>query len=194
MASMVNRPLATMADLEALPPQVKGEIIEGVLYTQTRPRPRHAHVATRLGGRLQDAYDTGETGSGGGWWILVEPGIELPGSPEFSPDVAGWRWERLPELPEDEAITVAPDWVCEVLSPRTRSYDLGTKRGFYARIGVTWAWYVDLQARTLSVSRREGGHWLELGVHVDEQRVRAEPFPEVEIDLAELWRSRPAGR
>ncbi|MEW5849237.1 MAG: hypothetical protein AB2A00_10500 [Myxococcota bacterium] len=30
---------ATMADLEALPGNVKGEIIDGVLYTQPRPRP-----------------------------------------------------------------------------------------------------------------------------------------------------------
>ena len=182
-----------MADLDALPPGVKGEIIDGVLYTQPRPRSRHSRVATRIGGRLQGSYDTGDDGPGG-WWILIEPGIELPDSPEFSPDVAGWRWERLSELPDEHAITVVPDWVCEILSPRTRSYDLGTKRKFYARIGVTWAWYFDLQARSLAVSRLENGHWVELGIYVDDQRVRAEPFAEVEIDLAEIWRSQPTGR
>lgn len=34
---------ATMADLEALPANIKGEIIDGVLHTQ--PRPRAAYVA-----------------------------------------------------------------------------------------------------------------------------------------------------
>jgi hypothetical protein len=107
--------------------------------------------------------------------ILPEPAIVLPGSPEFSPDVAGWRRERLPELPADEAIRVAPDWICEVLSPVTRGYDLIKKRPFYARNGVSWLWYVDVEARSISVSQlrhsggaEEGAAWVEVAVHGDD--------------------------
>jgi hypothetical protein len=48
-------------------------------------------------------------GGPGGRWILPEPGIELPNEPEFSPDIAGWRRERLPALPKDEPLRTVPD-------------------------------------------------------------------------------------
>lgn len=194
-ASALHRKLgrpATRADLEALPPELKGEIIDGELYVQARPRARHARVELTIGGAVQGPYDFGRGGPGG-WWILAEPGIELPGSPEFSPDVVGWRRERLPELPQDEPIRVAPDWICEVLSPTTRGYDLIKKRPFYARIGVSWLWYVDVEARSISVSQLREGAWVEVAIHGEDERVRLQPFPEVEHELALWWLSR-AGR
>lgn len=138
------------------------------------------------------ALTTSVRGGPGGWWLLPDPGIELPGSPEFSPDVAGWRRERLPELPSDESIRVAPDWICEVLSPSTRGYDLIKKRPFYARMGVSWLWYVDVEARSVTVSQLRDGAWVELAVHGDDERVRLQPFAEVEHDLALWWLSRAA--
>ncbi|MCC6558604.1 MAG: Uma2 family endonuclease [Polyangiaceae bacterium] len=95
--------------------------------------------------------------------------------------------ERLPRLPRTGPITVVPDWVCEILSPRTRGYDLIVKRRFYAQIGVGHLWYVDPQVRALTVSRIEGGKWLELGTHGADEEVRAEPFEAVEVHLAEWF-------
>lgn len=155
-------------------PEPEGEIIDGELYVQPRPRARHARVKAVIVGSMHGPYDL-DRGGPGGWWLLPEPGIELPGSPEFSPDVAGWRRERLPELPEDEPIRAVPDWVCEVLSPRTRGYDLIKKRPFYARSGVSWLWYVDVEAHTISVSQLRHGEWIEVAVHGDEQGVRLPP-------------------
>lgn len=178
---------ATYADLLALPDGVRGEIIDGELYTSPRPRFTHAHIELTLGGDVQGAYGRGRGGPGG-WWILVEPGVEVLRSPEFSPDVAGWQRERMPVPPSlGEPIRVVPDWACEILSPSTRSFDMLVKRRFYAEIGVTWLWYVDPEARTLSVYRRHEGHWLELGVWGNEEKVRAEPFVEVELDLGYWW-------
>jgi Uma2 family endonuclease len=179
-----------MADLEALPPDVKGEIIDGVLYAFPRPRPRHQNVGLALGSELRGPFQRGRGGPGG-WWILPEPGIELPGCPEVSPDVAGWRRDRLPVLPDDRSITVVPDWVCEILSPGRRNYDQRIKRPFYARVGVGHLWYVDLEARTLTVSRLDDGRWVELGVWGDDDLVRAEPFEAIEIDLADWWSGGP---
>jgi Uma2 family endonuclease len=193
-ASALHRKLgrpATWADLEALSPELKGEIIDGELYVQPRPRARHARVEGAIVGAIHGPYDIGQGGPGG-WWLLPDPGIELPGSPEFSPDVAGWRRERLPELPSDESIRVAPDWICEVLSPSTRGYDLIKKRPFYARMGVSWLWYVDVEARSVTVSQLRDGAWVELAVHGDDERVRLQPFAEVEHDLALWWLSRAA--
>jgi Uma2 family endonuclease len=184
MSQSAAKRRATYADLEALPEHILGEIIDGVLYTFPRPRGRQGN-AIRTFDRLLPPNPSQKPGSA--WWILPEPGIELPRSPEVVPDLAGWRTERMAELPEEEAIKLVPDWVCEILSPSTRRHDLRVKRPFYARIGVPVLWYVDLDARTLTVSKLEKRRWVELGVWSDDARVRAEPFPEVEIDLRALW-------
>ena len=93
----------------------------------------------------------------------------------------------MPELPEGP-ITVVPDWVCEIHSPTTRGYDLVTKRRFYASIGVAYLWYVDPEARSLTVSKLVDGHWYELGAYgEDETTVRAEPFEAVALPLREWW-------
>jgi Uma2 family endonuclease len=177
---------ATMADIEALPDNVIGEVIDGVLYTTPRPRPVHADVQGALIGDLRSPFQRGRGGPGG-WWILIEPGIDMPGSPEVVPDLAGWRKERLPALPRDRAITVAPDWVCEIQSPSTRAYDQRIKRPFYARIGVAYLWFLDLEARTLIVSKLLDGRWLEVAVFGDRDVVRAEPFDAIDLSLAEWW-------
>lgn len=180
------RKAPTLADLEALPPDVKGEIIEGVLYTMTRPRGVHQSTAVDIAADLHAPFRRGRGGPGG-WWILPEPGIELPDTPEIAPDLAGWRRERLPVLPDDAAIKVVPDWVCEILSPTTRRHNLLVKKPYYARIGVPHHWVVDLDARTLTAYRLESGRWLELGVYGDEQEARIEPFDAVTLDVASWW-------
>lgn len=180
------RKAPTLADLDALPSHIKGEIIEGVLYTMTRPRGRHQRTGLAIGGELRGPFDLGRNGPGG-WWILPEPGIELPNTPEISPDLAGWRRERLPTLPDDGPLRVVPDWVCEILSPSTRRHDLLVKKPYYARIGVGHHWLIDLAAQTLTSYRLEGTRWVELAVYGDEREVRIEPFADVALDVAAWW-------
>ncbi|GAC1541504.1 MAG: hypothetical protein NVS3B10_06040 [Polyangiales bacterium] len=176
---------ATRADLEGLPENVVGEIIDGVMYTQPRPRSRHANTEGSILTELRGPFDRGRGGPGG-WRILVEPGIELPQAPEVSPDVAGWRRERLPTLP-DGPITVVPDWVCEILSTN-RAYDLRIKRPFYARIGVSFMWLVDLEGKTVTASALEGGRWVEVAVFGEEDRAaRIPPFDAIELDVSGWW-------
>jgi Uma2 family endonuclease len=177
-------PDALWAELEALPPGVRGEIIRGTLYTQA-PTPRHQDIAGAVAGDLRTPYHRGRGGPGG-WLILNAPGIRLTPKEEFIPDVAGWRKERLPRI-SDEPITIAPDWICEVQSKSTSRYDLQTKRPFYAEIGVGWLWYVDPEHKTLSVHRLERGRWVEMGIWSGADKVKAPPFDAVEIDLAEWW-------
>jgi Uma2 family endonuclease len=176
---------ATLADLETLPETVLGEIIEGTLYTHARPRPGHAYLEGRLFSEVEGPFHRGRGGPGG-WWIIVEPGIQVEGSPEFVPDIAGWRRERVPEMPV-ERWTVVPDWACEILSPSTRTYDQRIKRPFYARIGIRYLWFIDLEARTITVSELMGGRWVELGVYGEDDVIRAAPFEAIELKLGELW-------
>src|SRR5438309_2324364 len=126
---------ATRADLDTLPPTWRGEIIEGELYAFPRPAAIHATIETSVASDLNPPFQRGRGGPGG-WWILMEPGIQLPRAPEIAPDLAGWRRERLPMLPAKGPIDIVPDWVCEILSRSTRSYDILVKRPFYAGIGV----------------------------------------------------------
>jgi Uma2 family endonuclease len=175
----------TLADLDALPEHIKGEIIEGVLHTMTRPRAPHQDVAGAVVDDLRSPFQRARGGPGG-WWILPEPGIELPGSPEFSPDVAGWRRDRLPALPADHSIDVVPDWIAEVLSPTTRRHNLLIKKPFYARAGVAFLWLVDLDARVVSAHRLESGAWLEIAT-AGEGLARLPPFAAIEIDITAWW-------
>ena len=181
-----SRKVPTIADLEALPPGVKGEIIDGVMYTMTRPRGPHQHTGLEIAADLRDPFSRGKGGPGG-WWILPEPGIELPNTPEIAPDIAGWRRGRLPELPADAAIRVVPDWVCEILSPTTRRHNLLIKKPYYARIGVPHHWIVDSEAKTITAFRLENGRWLELGSWGDERDARIEPFDAIALDVAGWW-------
>jgi len=181
---------ATYADLEAVPTHRVAEIIEGVLHTFPRPAPRHARAAGRLGAKLDGPFDEGHDGPGG-WIILPEP--ELHFGPEddkgvLVPDLAGWRRERLPRLPDEAFFRLAPDWVCEVLSPSTEAHDREKKMAVYAREGVRHAWLIDPLVRTLEVfALGEKGKWVLSAVYSDAALVRAEPFEALELELARLW-------
>lgn len=175
-----------IARLNDLPETQKGEIIDGELFVQPRPRYRHQRVTVFLSHHVGGPFDMDEGGPGG-WWIVPEPGIELPNAPEVSPDVAGWRRERMPTPPLDEPLRLAPDWVCEVLSPSNRRWDLKKKFPFYARVGVPWLWVVDPSAETISVRALDRGEWKIVREAVGGETVALEPFTAVELPLGRLW-------
>jgi Uma2 family endonuclease len=176
----------TLEELDALPPGFVGEIIEGVLYTMTKPRMRHQRTTRKISGGVGEPFDDGRDGPGG-WWIIPEPGIELPNTPEISPDVAGWRRDRMPEMPVDEPIRVVPDWVCEILSKTTRRHDLEVKRPYYAKVGVAYHWLVDIDARLLTAHRLESSDWRLVGTYSNETGARIPPFDAVPLDVASWW-------
>lgn len=119
--------------------------------------------------------------------LLDESEIHLGGD-VVVPDLAGWRRERLPEVPDTPFLELSPDWVCEVLSASTSRIDRVLKRGIYAREAVSHFWIVDPAAKTLEVERLDGdSHRIVLAASEDE-KVRAEPFDAIELDLALLWR------
>ena len=180
----------TRADIDALPPHMKGEIIDGVFYAMTRPRGLHQSIAGLIYADVVTPYQRGRGGPGG-WWILPEPGIELPRSPEIAPDVAGWRSDRLAAPPKDATISLVPDWICEVLSTSTRRYDLRIKRPYYASIGVPYLWVVDPDAYVITASVLENGRWSELGVWSDETEARIPPFDAVPFEVAAWWAGAP---
>lgn len=176
---------ATYEDVLAAPRHLVAEIIHGVLVTHPRPASRHALASTALGSDLFGPFHRGKGGPGG-WILLDEPELHLGGH-ILVPDLAGWRRERMPEIPDAAAFELAPDWICEVLSPATATTDRADKLPIYADQHVRHAWLVDPTLRTLEAYRLENAHWLLLGTWRDDAEVRAEPFDAIEIELGILW-------
>ena len=176
---------ATYEDLLKLPDHVVGELIDGELIVSPRPALAYANTASTLGGDLSGPFHKGRGGPGG-WWILDEPEIHL--HPEvLVPDLAGWRRERLPTLPKTAAMELAPDWVCEVVSPSTAQVDRRRKMAIYARVQVPHVWLVDPLAKTLEVYRLEAEGWKLAATHTADERVHVEPFSAIELELGTWW-------
>jgi len=173
--------------LEALPEGVTGEILNGQLHTQPRPAGPHARTAVQLDRSIGRGYDDGIDGPGG-WWILIEPEVHFVYDTEVTvPDLAGWRRERMPYLPEGHRFEVVPDWICEILSPSTASKDREVKMPLYAHYSVPYAWLIDPGEQTLEVYRLDDGTWVESAVFSDTDQVVAPPFEAVSIDLGLFW-------
>ncbi|MDD5394990.1 MAG: Uma2 family endonuclease [Thiothrix sp.] len=179
--------VATYEDLLQLPEHLVGEIINGELYAQPRPAVRHARAASVLDRRVGSTFDAGDDDSGG-WLILFEPELHLGDKPHILvPDLAGWRRERMPRLPDTAWIDLAPDWVCEVISPSTASKDKILKMPIYREMGVEWLWMVDPEHKTLEAYQSVGGHWILLGAWGDNDMAHIQPFDAVGIPLGSLW-------
>jgi Uma2 family endonuclease len=176
---------ATYDDFMAVPEHLVAEIVDGELYTSPRPAPRHAKTASTLLGLLHGPYDLGRGGPGG-WQILFEPELHL-GADVLVPDIAAWRRDRLPRLPDEPYFSLAPDWVCEVQSPSTAALDRGKKLRVYGREGVNHAWMLDPLAETLEVLHLEGGRWTILSTYVERDVIHPEPFHALGIELTLLW-------
>lgn len=176
---------ATYADLEALPGNVVGELIAGELYVSPWPSTHQVLASSVLGVKLMVPFDLGDGGPGG-WRIFRKPELHF-GEDALVPDLAGWRRERMPVIPDVVAFELTPDWVCEVLSPSTSSLDRNIKLPVYAREGISHVWLVDPKARMLEVLRIDGESYTLLSKHEAGARVRAEPFAALELDLALLW-------
>jgi Uma2 family endonuclease len=186
MSSTNKRP-ARYQDVLDAPEHLVAEIIDGELRLSPRPGGPHTSAASRLGYLLGPPFDLGNGGPGG-WMVLRQPELHL-GEDIVVPDLAGWRRERLPEVPQQAYFTLAPDWICEVLSKSTAVNDREEKLPIYGRAGVRDAWLVDAIQRTLEVLRMHEGAWRTVAVHRGDVRVRAQPFDAIEIDLAVLWQS-----
>jgi Uma2 family endonuclease len=183
-AFMGKRP-ATYADLEALPSNQVGELLGGVLYAFPRPALPHTRAASRLGVELGGPFDRGRSGPGG-WILLDEPELHLR-EDVLVPDLGGWRRDRMPELPQDAFITLAPDWVCEILSTSTAAVDRTEKMPIFARERVLHVWLVDPIVQTLEVYRLDGDSYRLALTARDDAKVRAEPFDAIELELLALW-------
>jgi len=97
----------------------------------------------------------------------------------------------MPFFPEVAWFDIAPDWVCEVVSPPTARLDRVRKMPKYAANAIEYAWLVDPLLQLVDAFRLHEGKWVLLGSFGGEQKVRIEPFDAIEIDLTHAWIERP---
>ena len=177
---------ATYEDLYSIPENMIGEILDGELIVHPRPSRRHIHAASALDKTIGPPYQFGRGGGPGGWIIHVEPEIQL-GEHTMVPDLAGWREERFLWEEDQNSISVTPDWICEILSPSTGRLDEMKKMPIYAEHGVGYLWLLDPIAKILDTYRLKSNGWLFLARLRGNDKVRSEPFQEIEFDLGDLW-------
>ena len=176
---------ATYQDVLDAPEYMVAEVINGTLCTQPRPAVSHALAYAGMGSKISPPFHYA-IGGPGGWWILSEPELHLD-EDILAPDLAGWRRERVPVLPDGAFITIPPDWVCEILSPSTRRIDLDQKCPVYAREEVPYMWLIDPLARTLEAFELLEGKWEQIASLRDNDPVSVPPFDAITFNLGDLW-------
>ncbi len=182
--------LATYDDLLAEPGDTHAEIIDGVIVAPPAPLPKHARAQRNTGELIGGPFDPNGDGQGpGGWWILPEVEVRLAALTVVRPDLSGWRRGRLPSPWDVRPIDVAPDWVCEILSPSNAAHDRVTKRRLYAAHEIPYYWIIDPEARTLEALRfdRATQGWFEVGSYDDESVARVEPFDAIELEVGRIF-------
>jgi Uma2 family endonuclease len=132
----------------------------------------------------------------GGWWLMSEVEIVVPGRQPLRPDLVGWRVDRMREPPEEFPVALRPDWVCEVVSPGDERRDTVIKYRDYARAGIPHYWLVDLAAQRLTALQLVGEHYEVQSEGRAGQVIRAQPFEVVELAVGALFgtgQKRPPG-
>lgn len=184
------KPRATLADhARALDEGRRVELIDGELIERAAPTWDHGSAQLKLGEELGPINrGAGGPRGPGGWWLAVEVDVLYPRFDEvFRHDLVGFRRAQHPERPSGFPVRARPDWACEVLSSSTRRYDLVKKQRTLHAHQVPHYWLVDPEGEVLTVLRWSEPGYLQILTATAGERVRAEPFEEIEIDVGALF-------
>jgi Uma2 family endonuclease len=184
---------ATLEDFLAIPEDERfHELIDGEIVRKASPSGEHGDAQGGVLGWLRHPFQRPPgRGGPGGWWILPEVDVLLSSGDVVRPDIAGWRRELTPARPTGFPVRQRPDWICEVLSPSNPSHDRITKLHVYHRERVGHYWLLDPREGILTVMRwTEPGYTTVLAAERGD-KVRAEPFDAIEIEVGTLFGDDP---
>lgn len=133
---------------------------------------------------------------------MTEVEVFFDSANTFRPDVAGWRRERMVEIPTEVPILIVPDWICEVLSTNKRN-DLVRKKRVYHHLPIRFdrpSW-----VRMEAESARFGWRWVVAAVGAEGEVALLDPRkakkgrgmsldPPATIPSLLAWLERPFGR
>lgn len=178
--------LATIEEFLALPEERRDvEIVDGEIV-QKITSPRHSGAQFQLGAFLAPYSRRSHDSGPHGWLFGTEVPVLFHPHQLYKPDVAAWRRERLAAFPPDPVLRITPDWVCEILSPSNARNDLVKKKRVYHRARLGHYWILDPTNETLTVYRHMPEAYLEAAVAGRGERLRPEPFTEIELSVSEL--------
>ncbi len=182
------RKAATLDDLLAIPEEERRrvELIDGTLADRGATSSEHGQAQFNLSTCLTPFRRRPGGRWPGGWWFGTEIDVYFDEDNTFRPDVAGWRRERVPELPRGFPVRLRPDWVCEILSSNKRN-DVIEKKRVYHRHQVPHYWIVDPEEETLTVYRCAPDGYTELLVAERGDVVRAEPFEAMPLAVGVIF-------
>jgi Uma2 family endonuclease len=188
MAAPLRSSPATFADLVGLGDQVSAEIIQGEIVEKASPTMAHGRSQLAMGMFLSRRFDRRPGGRWpGGWWFGTEVDTEYDRHQVFRHDGAGWRRDRVSEVPAGRPVRVRPDWVCELLSPSNEKRDLVDKLRILHVAGVPHYWIANPEEKTLVVHRWTPPGYLIVLTAASGELVRAEPFETVELRVGILF-------
>lgn len=191
MGEAPRRKLDTIADYLARPDHERIELVRGTIVEKSEATAEHALAQAATAGTVRVPFQR-KPGSKwpGGWWFFTELEVQL-GAEIVRPDVCGYRRERVPEPPKGRPFALAPDWVCEILSPSNPQRDRVEKLQSYFQARVPHYWIIDPVGGSLEVFRRLDLAYALVLTALRAQRVRAEPFEAVELRVDELLGADP---
>lgn len=167
------------------------ELIEGSL-SEKETSGEHGRSQGRLIAAFSGPFDRRPGGRNpGGWWFAVETLVDFGETNKLRPDVAGWRREKTPSPPSGAIVRALPDWICEVLSPSNANNDLVKKRRIYHQHRVGHYWILDPLEHRLEVYRWHSDGYLQVLTAERGERVRAEPFEALELQVGVLFGDDP---
>jgi Uma2 family endonuclease len=171
--------LKTLDDL-LRSPEERVELIDGELVRRPMARSEHGMVQVNTAielGRFNRASGPG------GWWIITEVSVAYEIHQCPSHDLAGWRKERLPERPRG-VMELAPDWVCEIISPGHERKDTLQMFLLLQHHRVPYYWLIWPEDRVLIAHQLADDGYRVIKTLSGEARARIPPFDAVELDLA----------
>jgi Uma2 family endonuclease len=186
MAAPSRKP-ATIADLVARGESTRLEIIGGELVEKAAPSPNHSMAENMLAVAVGPFNRRPGARGPGGWWIFTEIHVAYPGGEVFCHDTAGWRRDRIATRPDSWPVTIRPDWVCEIVSPKHEKTDLVDKPRVLHLAQVPHYWVLDPEERILLVHRWSPDGYTVVQRAAAGETIRAEPFEAIELVVGELF-------
>ena len=166
------------------PPGVRLELVDGEVAVSPSPTPDHSKIVIQLIlllGNYNEKHRLGE--------LFQDVDTILGRFRVRRPDLLFFFKDRT-HFVGKKAMEGPPDLAIEVISPSSVDVDREDKFTEYCEAGVAHYWIVDPQAKTIDAWQLVKNRYVETGHAQGNAKIRLAPFPDLEIPLAELWRTR----
>ena len=174
-----GKKLYTVADIEALPPGEKAELIDGEMFVMEAPSITHQRIL----GELYIQIHTHIKKNNGPCEVILAPGVYIKNDiyNYVEPDITViCEEERL----DEKGCHGSPDWVIEIASPGNKYMDYGRKLMLYQAAGVREYWIVDPAKKIVTIYDFE--HEDGPDVHAFTEPIKVGIYTDFYLDLSQF--------